>query len=80
MTYARFPRRRGSRGEGPRSQQRSLRVEPLESRLVLAGSGLVISELMAANSATLADGDGSYSDWIELHNPTAEQSISATIS
>ena len=31
----------------------------------------VISEFMAANSATLADEDGAYSDWIELHNPDA---------
>src|SRR5262245_28276224 len=29
----------------------------------------VISEFMAANSSTLADDDGAYSDWIELHNP-----------
>ncbi|MBL9210922.1 MAG: CotH kinase family protein [Opitutaceae bacterium] len=29
----------------------------------------VISEFMAANSATLADEDGAYSDWLELHNP-----------
>ncbi len=32
---------------------------------------LVISELMAANDSTLADEDGAYSDWIEIHNPTA---------
>lgn len=31
----------------------------------------VISEFMAANSFTLADEDGAYSDWIELHNPDA---------
>jgi len=31
----------------------------------------VISEFMAANSTTLADEDGAYSDWIELHNPDA---------
>ncbi len=29
----------------------------------------IISEFMAVNSATLADGDGAYSDWIEVHNP-----------
>lgn len=38
-----------------------------------AGSGLraepIISEFMAANTATLADEDGMYADWIELHNP-----------
>jgi hypothetical protein len=30
-----------------------------------------ISEFMAANSTTLADADGDYSDWIEIHNPDA---------
>jgi hypothetical protein len=29
----------------------------------------VISEFMAANARTLADEDGTFSDWIELHNP-----------
>jgi hypothetical protein len=28
-----------------------------------------ISEFMAANTRTLADSDGQFSDWIELHNP-----------
>jgi hypothetical protein len=31
----------------------------------------VISEFMAANSSTFPDDDGTYSDWIELHNPDA---------
>lgn len=31
----------------------------------------VISELMADNGVTLADGDGDFSDWIEIYNPTA---------
>lgn len=44
--------------------------------MVLAvGGGLqaapVITEFMAANRSTLADGDGEYSDWIEIHNPDA---------
>jgi hypothetical protein len=30
-----------------------------------------ISEIMAANSGTLADEDGDYSDWIEIYNPGA---------
>ena len=34
-------------------------------------TGPIISEFMAANSSVLADVDGEYSDWIELHNPTA---------
>ena len=29
----------------------------------------VISEFMAANARTLADVDGKFSDWIEIHNP-----------
>lgn len=31
----------------------------------------VISEFMADNNATLADEDGQFSDWIEIHNPAA---------
>jgi len=31
----------------------------------------VINEFMAANTATLADEDGAFSDWLELHNPDA---------
>ena len=31
----------------------------------------LISEFMAVNSATLADQDGQYSDWIEVYNPGA---------
>lgn len=30
----------------------------------------VISEIMADNSRTLADEDGEFSDWIEIHNPS----------
>ncbi len=30
---------------------------------------LVISEFMASNAGTLADEDGEYPDWIEIHNP-----------
>ncbi|MES2695523.1 MAG: CotH kinase family protein, partial [Verrucomicrobiota bacterium] len=32
----------------------------------------MISEFMAANSRSHADNDGTYSDWIELHNPDAQ--------
>jgi len=38
--------------------------------LSVAGSSLVISEIMASNSTTLADEDGDYEDWIELRNLT----------
>ena len=33
---------------------------------------VVISEFMADNDSTLADGDGEYSDWIELYNTTED--------
>lgn len=33
--------------------------------------GPIISEFAASNSNGLADEDGSYEDWIEVHNPTA---------
>jgi len=32
----------------------------------------VISEFMADNETTLADGDGDFSDWIEIFNPTGD--------
>ena len=32
---------------------------------------VIISEIMADNETVLQDEDGDYSDWIELHNPTA---------
>lgn len=47
-------------------------VEALEPRVLLAGDSLVISELMALNTATLPDQDGDYSDWLEIYNPTAD--------
>lgn len=36
-----------------------------------ATAQVVITEFMADNTVTLADEDGSFNDWIELHNPTA---------
>ena len=33
---------------------------------------LIISEFMAINDTTLADEDGDYPDWIEIHNPGTE--------
>jgi len=39
--------------------------------IVMPASHLVISEFMADNETTLADDDGDYSDWIEIHNPTS---------
>src|SRR5688572_23595730 len=43
-------------------------VEAVERRVLLAANP-VISEFMASNSHRLADADGEYSDWIEIHNP-----------
>src|SRR5688572_4802465 len=42
-------------------------VQRLEDRTLLAAD-LRISEFMAANQNVLADVDGQYSDWIEIHN------------
>ncbi len=44
--------------------------ETLETRQVLA-TGPLITEFLAVNESTLADGDGNFSDWIEIHNPTS---------
>jgi len=44
-------------------------LERLEARLLLSGQP-VITEFMAVNDSVLADEDGEYSDWIEIHNPT----------
>ena len=35
-----------------------------------ASPGVLITEVQAANTRTIADDQGRYSDWIELHNPT----------
>ena len=48
------------------------RFEQLDARIMLAFDSLVISELMAANRSVLADEDGDFSDWLEIHNPTNE--------
>lgn len=32
---------------------------------------LVVTEFMASNTSILADGNGEFSDWIEIYNPTA---------
>ena len=49
----------------------ALRFESLEPRRVLDG-GLLITELMAINNDTLDDENGESTDWIEIHNPTAD--------
>ncbi|MBN2476227.1 MAG: lamin tail domain-containing protein [Pirellulales bacterium] len=42
---------------------------------MLQAGPLLINEFMAVNDGTLLDGDGNYSDWIEIHNPT-QQTVS----
>src|SRR4051794_3583189 len=46
---------------------RAPRVEALEPRQHLAANP-VITEFMADNSTSLADGNGAHSDWIEIQN------------
>lgn len=41
-------------------------------RLAQPASHLIISEFMANDNSTLADEDGEFSGWIEIHNPTAQ--------
>ncbi len=52
-------------------RRRLLSIETLEPRHVLSAN-VLITEMMASNGATLADGDGNFSDWIELYNPTQQ--------
>ena len=47
-------------------------LESLEQRCLLTFSTPYISEFQADNESTFADGDGEFSDWIEIHNPTEE--------
>jgi hypothetical protein len=39
--------------------------------LAIASAAPQISEFLAVNDSVLADGDGEFTDWIELHNPDA---------
>ncbi|MBE3069107.1 MAG: CotH kinase family protein, partial [Planctomycetes bacterium] len=50
--------------------QRAAAFEPLEPRLLLAGT-LVISEFLAVNNNSITDQDGEHSDWVELRNTGA---------
>ncbi len=49
----------------------AIAIAPILPLVPLAAAGPVISEFMASNATTLADADGEFSDWIELHNPDA---------
>ncbi len=63
-------KRRAGGGKSKRPSRR-LGVEQLEQRVLLTvNAGPLITELMAANDEVLADEDGDYPDWIEIHNPT----------
>ncbi len=42
----------------------------LFASVAVASGDLMITEFMAINDSTLADQDGSFRDWIEIHNPT----------
>ena len=54
---------------GRTSRPAALHIEQLEPRIVLSTTPLV-TEFMASNQSAFADGDGNFSDWIEVHNPT----------
>ena len=64
-------RRRSATGDAKWARSKRLVMEQLEIRRVLQAGPLVISEFMADNDGTLADGDGDFSDWIEIHNLSA---------
>src|SRR5262245_39836441 len=49
------------------SKVRRLAPEPLETRLALAAQ-LLTTEIMPLHASSLADEDGDFSDWIEIHN------------
>ena len=48
------------------------RFEQLEPRVLLSGD-LFITEFMAVNDTALADEDGDYPDWVEIHNASASE-------
>jgi CotH kinase protein/Lamin Tail Domain/Chitobiase/beta-hexosaminidase C-terminal domain/PA14 domain len=52
-------------------KSRFLYFLPVFSLICQLSANPVISEFMADNETTLADEDGEFSDWIEIHNPTS---------
>ncbi|NQU24907.1 MAG: CotH kinase family protein, partial [Candidatus Nealsonbacteria bacterium] len=50
-------------------RSKRLAIEQLELRRMLQAGPLLITEFMAGNDHTLADADGDFPDWIEIHNP-----------
>jgi hypothetical protein len=52
-------------------RRRRWMLETLEQRLALSATPL-ITEFLASNGDTLADGNGLLNDWIEIWNPTGQ--------
>ena len=48
-------------------------VQALAGGSVFLNATPVISEFMADNDTVLADEDGDFSDWIEIHNPDGKR-------
>ncbi|MFV2067362.1 MAG: CotH kinase family protein, partial [Pirellulales bacterium] len=67
-SHARRVRRFEDRTKKRAHRHRTACFEALEAREYLAAD-LIITEFMANNDSTLADSDGNFSDWIEVHNP-----------
>ncbi len=51
--------------------QNHLKIIALFALTTLASANPLITEFMADNKGSITDEDGAYSDWIEVHNPTA---------
>ena len=51
--------------------QKYLKIIALFALTTLASANPLITEFMADNKGSITDEDGAYSDWIEVHNPTA---------
>ncbi len=44
-------------------------LEGWQNPVALGSEPLIINEVMASNSVTIADEDGDYPDWVEIYNP-----------
>ena len=77
-TRALFPSPR-ARSRPHRAKHGRLLFERLESRQMLNAGPLQISEFMAVNDTAWRDGTDvpgpQYEDWIEIHNPTADEVV-----
>ncbi len=70
MLFAASARKRSQRRARNGAARRSLSLQLLERRQLLA-AGPVIAEFMASNHSTLTDGFGDDSDWIEIFHDSA---------